>query len=81
MFNANHLTSNHTGVRKCMKKPIVIHAAQISEPFEVTTKEGIMTGKAHDYLMFGIDGEKYICDRSIFERSYDFVDDKNNPIN
>ena len=59
---------------KCMKKPIAIHAIQISEPFRVDTLEGnYKQGKSGDYLMKGIDGEMYICDRSIFERSYDWV--------
>jgi len=30
-------------------------------------------GKPGDYLMKGIDGELYICDGPIFERTYDFV--------
>lgn len=58
----------------CMKKPIVVHAKQIDEPFRVNSLEGdYKQGKAGDYLMRGIDGELYICDRSIFERSYDLV--------
>jgi PGDYG protein len=58
----------------CMKKPIVVHAKQINEPFRVKSLEGdYKQGKPGDYLMRGIDGELYICDRAIFERSYDFV--------
>ena len=56
-----------------VKKPIPIKCAQISEPFEVETLEGIMKGKAGDWLMIGIDGEKYVCDSSIFERSYQIM--------
>jgi len=62
------------GMLKCMKRPIVIHAKQIEEDFRVDTLEGdYKQGKAGDYLMTGIDGEHYICDREIFERTYDFV--------
>jgi len=58
----------------CMKKPITIQAVQMSEEFRVQTMEGdYKQGKAGDYLMSGIDGELYICDKSIFERSYDWV--------
>lgn len=58
----------------CMKKPITVHALKINEPFRVDSLEGdYKQGKAGDYLMRGIDGELYICDGSIFERSYDFV--------
>ena len=58
----------------CMKKPIVVHAVQMGEEFRVKSMEGdYKQGKPGDYLMRGIDGELYICDRDIFERSYDFV--------
>jgi hypothetical protein len=40
----------------------------------VNTLEGnYKQGKAGDYLMRGIDGELYICDGPIFEKTYDFV--------
>jgi hypothetical protein len=58
----------------CMKKPIVIHAKQINEEFNVNTLEGnYKVGKPGDYLMQGIDGELYICDKAIFEKTYDWV--------
>lgn len=53
------------------KKPIAIKCAQINEPFEVETMEGIMKGKAGDWLMIGVDGEKYVCDDAIFKKTYD----------
>lgn len=62
------------GMESCMKRPIVVHAKQIDEDFRVNTLEGnYKQGKAGDYLMRGIDGELYICDKEIFEKSYDFV--------
>lgn len=57
----------------CVKRPIVVHAKQIKTPFRVQSMEGnYKQGKPGDYLMRGIDGELYICDRSIFERSYEW---------
>ncbi len=53
------------------KKPIAIKCAQISEPFEVETMEGTMRGKAGDWLMIGVNGEKYVCDDAIFRKSYE----------
>ena len=62
-----------TGLFPCKKKPIVIHAKQINEDFRVNTLEGnYKQGKSGDYLMQGIDNELYICDKSIFERTYDW---------
>ena len=63
-----------TEMGACMKRPIVVHAKRIDEDFRVNTLEGnYKQGKAGDYLMRGIDGELYICDGPIFEKTYDFV--------
>ncbi len=63
------------GMAGCRKKPIVVHAKQIDEEFRVDTLEGnYKQGKPGDYLMQGIDGELYICDKEIFEKTYDWVD-------
>jgi hypothetical protein len=62
------------GMYGCKKKPIVVHAKKMSEEFRVNTLEGnYKQGKPGDYLMRGIDGELYICDGPIFEKSYDWV--------
>lgn len=62
-------------MKTCRKKPIVVHAKQIMEEFRVNTLEGnYKQGKSGDYLMEGIDGELYICDKDIFERTYDWVE-------
>jgi len=43
------------------------------EEFQVDTLEGnYKSGKAGDYLMCGVKGELYICDKDIFEESYDW---------
>lgn len=58
----------------CMKKPLTVHAVQINEEFRVKSLEGdYAQGKPGDYLMRGINGEHYICDKTIFEQSYDFL--------
>lgn len=62
------------GMEPCMKRPIIVHAKKIDEEFRVNTLEGnYKQGKPGDYLMKGIDGELYICDAAIFEKTYDFV--------
>ena len=61
-------------MRPCRKRPFVVHAKQINEEIRVNTLEGdYKQGKPGDYLMKGIDNELYICDREIFEKSYDWV--------
>lgn len=64
---------NTEGFFKAKKKPIVIEALKVDYPFEVETLEGVMSGKAGDYLLIGVKGEKYPCDAEIFEETYDIV--------
>lgn len=59
-------------MRHCLKKPLVVDAVQVDEPFFVDTIEGRMHGHAGDYLMRGTSGELFVCARAIFEASYDF---------
>lgn len=59
--------------KKAIKKPIPIRCIQIDEPFLVETLEGKMKGKKGDWLMVGVNGEMYPCDKFIFERTYNFV--------
>jgi PGDYG protein len=62
------------GMQGCIKRPIIVHAMRMDEEFRVNTLEGnYKQGKAGDYLMRGVDGELYICDGAIFEKTYDFV--------
>ena len=62
------------GMMGCVKRPIVVHAKRIDEEFRVETLEGnYKQGKPGDYLMRGINGELYICDGPIFEKTYDFL--------
>jgi hypothetical protein len=66
------------GMSTCMKRPIIVQARQIDDEFRVNTLEGnYKQGKSGDYLMRGIDGELYICDKDIFEKTYDFIKDEN----
>lgn len=63
------------GMKPCVKRPIIVHAKKFEFEFRVNTLEGnYKQGKPGDYLMKGIDGELYICDGPIFERTYDFVE-------
>lgn len=61
-----------------VKKPIPVKATQIDIPFKVETMEGILEGKAGDYLVEGIEGELYPCDKEVFENTYVKITDKNN---
>lgn len=62
--------------RECMKKPIPVQAKQMYEEFVVITLENPegFKGKAGDYWMIGIRGEHYVCDKEIFEETYEWID-------
>lgn len=75
-FNADGITlDNFAGFVSCRKKPIIVHACKMNmeEGFFVTTLEGPLHGKPGDYLMIGVDGEKYPINAEIFEKTYDIV--------
>jgi hypothetical protein len=55
------------------KKPVKVRAIQITQPFQVITLEGIMTGKEGDYLIEGVKKELYPCDKDIFEATYEEI--------
>ncbi len=60
--------------QRAVKKPIPLEVRRMPEAFTVETMEGLMQGKAGDWLITGIDGEVYPCDADIFARSYEVVD-------
>ena len=62
--------------RRARKLPVVVEAREMTGSFSVETLEGASEGKAGDFLITGIKGEMYPCDRDVFLASYEFVDDK-----
>jgi len=64
------------GYKLYIKKAIPIKAIQINEEFQVDTLEGIMKAKSGDYLIEGIKGELYSCDKEIFNMTYKPKPDK-----
>jgi hypothetical protein len=61
------------GGRLFVKKPIPIQAIQIKETFWVESPEGNHQGKEGDYLIRGVRGELNICDKEIFEETYQLL--------
>lgn len=41
----------------------------------IDTLEGVMNAKIGDILIRGIEGEIYACDRPIFDKTYDVVEE------
>ena len=65
------LTTSEMDTKYYVKKPVLVRAIQMHEPFQVQTKEGLMTGKSGDWFMIGVENERYICADSIFQKTYE----------
>ncbi len=52
------------------RKTAPIYAIKMKDSFEVKTLEGIMTGKAGDYLAMGVKGEMWPIAQDIFKATY-----------
>ena len=59
---------------KYRKKPIVIEAYQTDVELDIETLEGTMHANIGDYIITGVNGEKYPCKPDIFEKTYEKVD-------
>jgi len=59
---------------KFRKKPVIIEATRISEKIEIATREGTLYGYPGEWLITGIQGEKYPCGDEIFRGSYEMID-------
>ena len=53
------------------KLPVEIEAVQIDAPQSVETLEGVMRGNPGDWLITGVEGEKYFCKDRIFQKTYE----------
>jgi hypothetical protein len=54
----------------CRKRPVIIKAIEMDIDFKVQTIEGIVEGKAGDFLLEGVNGEVYPCKKEIFKKTY-----------
>lgn len=59
---------------KFRKKPVVIEAYQTDEELDISTLEGVMHASKGDWIITGVNGEKYPCKPDIFEKTYEAVD-------
>jgi len=55
---------------KFTKKPIEVEAIQIKKKTKIQTREGVLFGYRGDWIITGIEGEKYPCGDEIFRKTY-----------
>lgn len=59
---------------KYRKKPVVVEAFVTEEPMDIETLEGVMHANAGDYIITGVEGERYPCKPDIFAKTYEPAD-------
>lgn len=59
---------------KYRKRPVIIDAYQTDKKIVIHTLEGDMTASPGDYIITGVNGEKYPCKPDIFARIYEPVE-------
>lgn len=60
---------------KFRKNPVVIDAYQTDKELDIETLEGTMHANIGDWIITGVNGERYPCKPDIFEKTYEQIDD------
>ena len=60
---------------KFRKKPVVVDAYQTDREMNIETLEGVMHAEPGDWIITGVNGERYPCKPDIFEKPYEPVPD------
>lgn len=56
---------------KFKKRPVIVEAYQTNKDVYIDTLEGKMHASPGDWIITGINGEKYPCKPDIFEKTYE----------
>lgn len=59
---------------KYRKKPIVVEAYQTMNPMDIETPEGTMHANPYDYIITGVNEERYPCKPDIFKKTYEPIE-------
>ena len=60
---------------KFRKKPVVVDAYQTDREMNIETLEGVMHAEPGDWIITGVNGERYPCKPDIFQKTYEPVPD------
>ena len=58
---------------KVRKLPVIVDAIQIDTEMYIDTLEGVMKASPGDWIITGVDGEKYPVKSDIFEKTYEII--------
>ncbi len=74
--HGNEIDFNAQTVLTVRKRPVVVHAFRANVRLMIYTKEGMVIGEPGDYIIKGIQGECYPCDKETCEQTYDFIEEQ-----
>lgn len=60
-------------IKKYVKKPVVVEAYQTDREITIHTLEGDLMASVGDYIITGVNSEKYPCKPDIFKKTYEEV--------
>jgi hypothetical protein len=61
---------------KVRKRPVIVQAIQLKYRTQIFTEQGTKEGQPGDWLMQDVEGDQYMIRRSVFEKTYDVVDEE-----
>jgi hypothetical protein len=59
---------------RARKKPVEVTAELCENTQVIKTLEGYMTAKQGDWIITGVDGERYPCKPGIFKKTYEIIE-------
>ena len=65
---------SYKNIKKFRKKPVVVEAYKTEKREVIHTIEGDMIASPGDWIITGVNGEKYPCKPDIFEKTYEKID-------
>lgn len=65
---------SYKNIKKFRKNPVVVEAYKTEKREVIHTLEGDMIASPGDWIITGVNGEKYPCKPDIFEKTYEKID-------
>lgn len=57
------------------KKPVIVNAEKVNKETYINTLEGRMKAEKGDWIVTGVNGERYPVKPEIFEKTYEVISD------
>lgn len=64
-------------IYKVRKKPVIVDAYRTDIELDIQTLEGVMHAEPGDWIITGVNGEQYPCKPSIFQKTYEILEESN----